>query len=164
MRKTALPVLACLSLVAACGNANTGASSPMKPGLWEVTVKSDAMKNAPKISASQAAQMRKMGIEVPDMGKDGMKTKVCYTKEMLAKNGVPGEQSKECSTQNMKQSGNSFSAETVCNGPHMKGTGTVNGTMTSTAFDMQSTFKGTVSGQAVTQRSQVSGAFLSDNC
>jgi len=136
----------------------------MKPGLWQITMTSDAMKAAPKISPAQAAQMRKMGIEVPDMGSGGMKTKVCYSKTMLAQNSVPGQQSKECKTQNAKQNGDNFSAEYVCNGPNMKGTGTASGTMSSTRFNIKSTFNGTLGGRATNQNSQVSGSFLSDNC
>ncbi len=165
MRKTtAVPALLCLLFVAACGKAGPVTSSPMKAGLWQVTMKSDAMKNVPKISSAQAAQMRKMGMEVPDMENGGMKTKVCYTQAMLSQNSVPGQQNSECKTQGLKQSGDTFSAETVCNGPNMKGTGTASGTMTPTRFEVQSTFTGTLGGQTVTQRSQVSGTFISDDC
>lgn len=163
MRKITISALLCLSL-AACGQTSSMTASPMKPGLWQVTVKSDAMKNAPKISPEQAAQMRKMGIEVPDMGAGGMKSKVCYTQAALAQNAVPSQQSSECKTQSLKRSGDSFSAETVCDGPNMKGKGTVNGTMTSTSFQFNSTFNGTMGGRASNQSSQISGTFISDNC
>jgi len=108
--------------------------------------------------------MRKMGIEVPDMRNGGMTTKVCYTQATLSQNSVPVLQNSGCRTQNLKQSGDTFSAETVCDGPAMKGTGTANGTMTPTRFEIQSTFTGTLGGQAVTQSSQISGTFISDNC
>lgn len=66
-------------------------TSPMTPGLWELKMESDIMKNVPrpKISPQQAEQMRKMGIKMPEQSDGGMVMKVCYTKEMLAKKTFP---------------------------------------------------------------------------
>lgn len=163
MRETALSALLCSLLVIP---AITLAASPMKPGLWEVIVQSDAMKQTPQISPEQAAQIRKMGIKVPEFRNGGMVTQVCYTKAMLARDEVPGQgqQNRECKTQNMKHEGNNFSAEYVCDGRNMKGTGTASGTMTDTNFQIKSTFNGTVSGYATNQSSTINGTFVSDNC
>ena len=60
------------------------AAGPMKPGLWEMTMKSDAMKNMPKITPAQMQQMRKMGIKMPQMQDGGMVTRVCISNEMAA--------------------------------------------------------------------------------
>jgi hypothetical protein len=55
MRKIAASLLM-LSLLPA--SAVVLAAGQMKPGLWEMTVKSDAFKNMPKIPPAQMEQMR----------------------------------------------------------------------------------------------------------
>lgn len=148
-------------------NTQKSLASPMLPGLWEITMQSDQMKNMaqPKVSPEQAAQMRKMGITLPEASNGGMVMKVCYTKEMLAEREVPSAPNdQECKPTSMSRNGNSFSGTTVCDGPNMKGTGTVQGTMTATSQQLTSTFKGTMGGQAVNHTSQMSGKYLGADC
>ncbi len=140
-------------------------ASPMNPGLWEITMQSDQMRQQPQISPQQAAQMRKMGMNVPEMRNGGMVMKVCYTKELLAQSGVPSTQNdQECKPTNMSKNGDSFSGQVVCDGPNMKGTGTTQGTMTATNFQLTSNFSGTMGGQPVNHKTQTSGTFINSNC
>jgi hypothetical protein len=143
MRKIALSVFLCSLL--AMPAAPLLAASPMTPGLWEIKMQSDAMKNMP-------------------MRSGGMTMKVCYTKEMLSHDELPGQSSKECKPTNMRRSGNTFSGEVVCNGPNMKGTGTSRGTVSSTSFQTNTSFNGTMSGQPVNHHSQMNGSFVSADC
>src|SRR3569832_2467893 len=76
MKKTVLSLLMCSLLFSAAG---AWAAGQMKPGLWEITMKSDAKKNMPKIPPKQKKKMREMGIDMPQMSDGGMVTKVCIT-------------------------------------------------------------------------------------
>jgi len=161
MRKFLLPLLAC----ALSANA-AWAADQMKPGLWEMVMKSDAMKNMPKIPPEQAEQMRKMGMNVPEFRDGGMVSKVCITKQQAEKS-MPGMDTMEtgCEMKNMKQSGSSYSADIVCTGGAMKGNGKVAGTYSGgERFSSTYDFKGTVQGQPVTHRQETSGRWMSADC
>ena len=161
MRKFAAPLLLCLL------SAHASAASQMKPGLWEMTMKSDAMKNMPKIPPEQMEQMRKMGVNVPQMQDGGMVTKVCITREMADSNQAPGMERNDmgCQTKNLRHSGNSYSADIVCNGADMKGEGKARGTFASdTSFTSAYEFKGTMHGQPVSQKQESSGKWLGADC
>ncbi len=161
MRKTTFLILLCAAVsIPALGQA----ASPMKPGLWEVTTQSDSMRNMPKISPQQAAQMRQMGINVPEMRNGGMVIKMCYTREMAERNEAPGQKEGDCQTRNMRQSGNTYSAEIVCNGSDMKGSGTIQGTHYPTSFESNYQFKGTAHGQPVNQQRKSSGKWVGVDC
>jgi hypothetical protein len=190
MRKTALSTLslslACLLTLVGCNPSSNKASapgapsaapsaqttimsqstaSPMSPGLWEITMQSDQLRQQPQISPQQAEQMKKMGITLPETRNGGMVMKVCYTKEMLAKSEIPATQNdQECKPTNMSRSGNNFSGQIVCSGPNMKGTGTMQGTMASTSFQTNTSFTGTMGGQPVNHKTQMSGTYLGTNC
>ncbi|OWW20247.1 DUF3617 domain-containing protein [Noviherbaspirillum denitrificans] len=162
MRKNAIPLLL-LSML----SASAFAAGQMKPGLWEMTMKSDAMKNMPKMTPEQMEQMRKMGMNVPQIQDGAMVHKICVTKQMTESNTLPGADGKEmgCQTKNMQQSGNSYSADVVCNSAQMKGEGKVKGSFSGdTAFTSTYDFKGTMHGQQVNQHHENSGKWLSADC
>lgn len=162
MRKTAIPLMLFSML-----SVPAFAAGQMKPGLWEMTMKSDAMKNMPKMSPEQMEQMKKMGVNVPHMQDGAMVHKVCITKDMMDGKMPPGMDGKDmgCQTKNMQQSGNSYSADVVCNNPQMKGEGKVKGTFSGdTAFNSTYEFKGTMHGQPVNQRHENSGKWLAADC
>ncbi|MEA5096984.1 MAG: DUF3617 domain-containing protein [Burkholderiaceae bacterium] len=141
------------------------AASPMKPGLWEITTQSDAMKNRPQISPQQAAQMRQMGINVPEMRNGGMVMKVCFTKEILSKNEPPSnQQEQDCQTQNAHWSGNSYSADIICNSTFMKSSGTIQGTYSATRFESNYRSTGTVMGKQSSNQVKSSGKWLGSGC
>jgi hypothetical protein len=142
------------------------AQEKLKPGLWEMTMKSDEMKNMPKMSPQQMEQMRKMGVHVPQMQDGGMVTKVCITKEMAEQDGMPMTQKEsDCQPKNYQRSGSSYISEVVCNGPNLKGTGKVKGTMTGNeSFSSSYDFKGTAHGQPINQKHENSGKWLSADC
>ena len=162
MRKLIVPLLLCSLLPA-----SAWAATQMKPGLWEMTMKSDAMKNMPKISPEQMEQMRKMGMNVPQMTDQGMVTKVCITKQMAESSQAPGMDRNEmgCQSKNYQHSGGSYSIDIVCDGPDMKGEGKAKGSFSgNTSFTSTYDFKGTVHGQPVSQRHENSGKWLGADC
>lgn len=163
MRKFAVPLLLCPLLSISF---SAQAETAMKPGLWEMTMKSDAIKNMPKIPPEQMEQMRKMGVNVPQMQNGAMVTKVCITKQM-AESQTPGVEKNEmgCETKNYKRSGNSYSADIVCNGADMKGEGKAKGTFAGDqSFTSTYDFKGTMHGQPVNQHHESSGKWLGADC
>jgi hypothetical protein len=172
MRKTAIALITIPSFLF------TGASwgaGMMKQGLWEVTTKSDAMKNMPKISPEQMEKMRQMGIQVPQMSDGGMVTKMCVSKAMSEREqpltGAPGESGGKqgmyqsgCEHKNFQRTGNSFSVDIVCDGPHMKGTGSAKGSFSGDSFTSTYDFQGTSDSKAVIHHMESSAKYLGADC
>jgi hypothetical protein len=162
MRKSLIAVSLCSLL-----SASAWAAGPMKPGLWEMTLKSDAMKNMPKIPPEQMEQMRKMGVNIPQMQDGAMVTKVCITKQMAESDKPPVMERSDsgCEAKNYQRSGNSYSVDIVCNGQMMKGEGKAKGTFSSSeSFTSTYDFKGTMHGQPVNQHHDSSGKWLAADC
>ncbi|HJV52161.1 MAG TPA: DUF3617 domain-containing protein [Noviherbaspirillum sp.] len=164
MRNFVQPILL-ISLLSA--SAAVFAAGQTRAGLWEMTMKSDAMKNMPKIPPEQMEQMRKMGINVPQMRDGGMVTKVCISKEMAERDAPPPMEDKAsgCKTSNFQRSGSSYSMDIACDGPDVKGAGKAKGTFSgNTSFTSTYDFKGFMQGRPVTQHHETSGRWLSADC
>jgi hypothetical protein len=164
MRKFILSILMSTMLSASFAALAAG---QMKAGLWEMKMKSDAMKNMPAIPPEQIEQMRKMGINVPTVQDGGIVTKVCISKEMAERDEPPQMMDKEmgCQSKNLQRSGNSYSLDIVCNSADMKGEGKAKGAFSGgDSFTATSDFKGTMHGQLVNQHLESSGKWLSADC
>lgn len=164
MRKTAVSIFMFSIL---CSSATVWAAGQIKPGLWEMNVKSDAFKNMPKIPPEQMKQMREMGVNMPQMQDGGMVSKMCITKEMAERDEAPQMNQKEsgCESKNYKRSGNTYSLDIVCDGPDMKGTGKVKGTYASNErFSSSYDFKGTAHGQPINHQQEATGKWLGADC
>lgn len=138
-----------------------------KAGLWEMAMKSDEIRDMPQMPPAQIEQMRKMGIEMPTMRDGALVQRVCITPEMAARNQTPdvGREPGDCKVKNQTRSGNSYSTVIVCDGPNLKGDGTVKGTFTAdNRFTSVYDFKGTARGRPVTQHHETSGKWLSADC
>lgn len=163
MQKTAI-ALTMLALIA--NAAIVWAAGPMKAGLWEMTTKSDAMKDMPKISPEQMEQMKKMGVNMPQMKEGGMVMKVCISKEMAERDQPPmGQNESGCESKNFRRQGKGYSVDIVCDNAQMKGTGTVKGTYSSDErFTSVNDFKGTAQGHPVNSHTESSGKWLGASC
>lgn len=164
MRTTAASIL---SLSMLCSSATVWAAGQIKPGLWEMTIKSDAFKDIPKMPPEQLKKMREMGINIPQMQDGGMVSKVCITREMAERDDAPQMNQKEsgCQSRNYQRSGDSYSLDIVCDGPSMKGTGKMKGSYSgSERFSSTYDFKGTAHGQPITHRQESSGKWLNADC
>jgi hypothetical protein len=144
------------------------AAGPMKPGLWEMTMKSDATAAMPKMSPQQLEQMRKMGVYPPQMQNGAMVVKVCFTKEMAERDQFPPrtqQHGSECRSKNFQRSATNYSVDIVCDGPHIKGEGKGIGTFTGNEyFTSTYDFKGTARGKPVAQHQESSGKWLGADC
>ena len=163
MRKFTLSMVA-FSILAA--SAAVSAADQMKPGLWAMTMKSDEMKNMPKMSPEQMEQMRKMGVNMPHMQDGGMMVKVCMTKAMVERDQPPsGPTESGCQTKNFKRSGNSYTAEILCDGPTIKGIGKIKGSFSGQEkFSSTYDFKGTMQGRPADAHHETSGKWLGADC
>jgi hypothetical protein len=157
-----------VAIVAIALPLSAAATGSMKPGLWEMTMKSDMFKQMPEIPAAQREQMRQMGIELPEKRGDTLVQKVCITPEMAARDQFPTsghDMQSGCKLKNQNRSGSSYRAEMVCDNPNMKGTGVIQGSFSGNErFTSSYEFKGTVDGKAMTHRQESSGKWLASSC
>lgn len=164
MKKTAMLTVLFSSVVL---SATAGAVDKMKPGLWEMSTKSDMMKNMPKIPPAQLEQMRKMGMPVPDMQDGAIITKMCVTKEMTERDQLPqtSQHQTGCQSKNYQRSGNSYSVDIVCDGANVKGEGKVKGIFSSgESYTSIYDFKGLSHGRPLSQHIESAGKWLGANC
>jgi len=164
MKRTLIAIL----LVSLTGiTAEAVAAGKMKPGLWEMTMKSDALKAMPKIPPEQLEQMRKLGIKLPSMQDGGMTNKVCISKEMAERDHPPEMNRKETGyeSKNFQMSGNDYSVDIVCDGPDLKGTGKAKGHFSSgESFSSAYDFTGTAHGHPMRQHAETTGKWLGADC
>lgn len=141
------------------------AADKMKPGLWEMTMKSDAMKAMPKIPPEQLEKMKQMGIKMPDMQNGAMVHKICYTKEMVEQEKPPASgREQQCQSKNFSRSGNAYSGDIICDMPEMKGTGNVKGSINPDSMTSVYDFKGVSHGKPYTQHMETTGKWLGSDC
>jgi hypothetical protein len=158
--------LTVLSILLCC-SATAFAAGPMKAGLWEISIKSDAMKSMPKIPPEQLEQLRKMGIDIPQMQDGGMVTKICISKEMAERDQPPEMNHKEagCEARNYQRTGNSYSVDILCDGPMMKGQGKAQGSFSGNeSFVSTYNFKGMAQGRPINQHQESKGKWVSADC
>ena len=146
---------------------NAAAAGKMKAGLWEMSIKSDAMKAMPQMSPEQMEQMKKMGINVPMMEDGVMKTKVCISKEMAEQDPatMAHQNHSNCAPKNVVQNGNEYSMDLICDGPDLKGVGIVKGNFNgSDTVHSSYDFKGTSHNRPVNHHTETTGKLLSSDC
>ena len=156
-------LIACVSaLVLTMLTCAAQAAEGIKPGQWDMTIKMN-MKNAPKISPEDLAQMKEMGIKMP-MGGQDMRVQTCVTPEQASFDKAATQQNKDCKTQNFKHVGNKVTGDMVCTGD-MQATGkfemTLNG---DTSYEGKWSIKGVSHGQPIDQTSETSGKWVKAVC
>jgi len=114
--------LGVLAAVALSGAAFAGHG---KVGLWQITTKMDMGNVMAQIPPEQAAKMKAMGIHIPN--NNSFTVTHCMTADEVAMDKLPklsrpGHES-DCDMQNLKTSGQTVSADMVCHGKDVQGTG-----------------------------------------
>ncbi|MFZ6820254.1 DUF3617 domain-containing protein [Undibacterium sp. Ji22W] len=147
-------------------SASTHAEEKMKPGLWEMTVKSDMLKSMQSIPPAQLEELKKRGIKMPDMQDGAIKQKVCITKEMSEQNGKAPLQNNPggCKQKSNKRQGNTYIMEMACDNPNLKGTGTVKATYTEKSLESSFDFKGIANRRPSIQHVETTGKWISADC
>lgn len=122
----------------------TYAADSLKPGQWEVTVKTN-IKNAPTI--------------------DPMQVQTCITPEQASLENMAKQPSRDCKMQNFKHTGNKASGEMVCTG-NLQAQGKFEMTLDSdTAYHASSSLKGTSKdGALIDKTTDISGKWIKANC
>jgi hypothetical protein len=166
MRKTLLSVSLSL-LVSTAYSADNG----MRPGLWEMKTTSDLLALVPQIPSDQMQKLadlaRQYGVDMPNIQNGAATSKVCITREMADQNVPPAFHHAQsgCDVQNAARIGNSYKMDLVCAGDLIKGSGKAEGTFTSPeSFTGTSEFNGVVQGNAVNERAETSGRWISARC
>jgi hypothetical protein len=161
MHKTAIAVV--IAAILAIAPAAVFAQN-MQPGLWEMTMKNDAMKKMPQLTPQQIEMMKKNGVTLPDNSKP---MKVCISKQQAERDNPVDMHTQQtgCTTKNFQKTAGGYSVDIVCDGPNMKGTGKASGTYAGkTAFSSVYDFTGTAQGHPVTNHVETSGKWLSADC
>jgi hypothetical protein len=170
MRKIVLAAAA----LAAAGTAS--AQSQMKPGLWEITHKTQSssgqmeqqMAQMQQQMANMPPEQRKMmeemmaqrGMKIGAGG--GMTMKICMTKEMVERHEMPTNRG-ECKSTQQAMSGNSMKVAFTCVNPPSSGEGqfTFN---SSEAYNMKMVVHTTMQGKPETMNMEGSGKWLGADC
>src|SRR5690348_14634375 len=110
-------------LLALAVSFTAGAAGKMKAGLWEMSMKSDAMQGMQDIPPEQMEKMKKMGLNVPMVKNGAITHRVCITQEMVDHENIPGmdqaRQQQECKMVSHNQSGDSYQVKLHCDGPNI---------------------------------------------
>ncbi|WP_298931070.1 DUF3617 domain-containing protein [uncultured Ramlibacter sp.] len=155
------------------------AAQNLKPGLWELSNKMQSsnpqMEQAmtqmkqqmASMSPAQRKQMEEMlakqGMQMGSAGPGAMSVKVCMTKEMLERNGVPAQQQGSCKTTAHPRVGNTQKISFSCTDPQASGEGLY--TFTSPeAYSGRTVMTSTRQGKAETITMDGAGKWLSADC
>jgi len=151
-----------------------GAQS-LKPGLWEVTNKTqmggqggDAMAQMQKEMASMPPEQRKMMQEMmskhgASMGSGGgMTIKMCMTKDMVERNQV-AQTRDDCKTTMQPRAGNTVKMSFTCSNPPSSGEGQIT-YASPEAYSMKMTVNSKVDGKVHNAVVDTSGKWLGADC
>ncbi len=146
---------------------NAQAAGKSKPGLWEATMQSDAIKNMPPIPPEQLEKLKQMGIKIPNIQNGGITTQICVTKEMAERDQPPVsfKDQSGCQSKNVQKNGNTWSMDLVCDKTEMKGSGKVTAIYqgddsVQSVFD----FKGIANNKPINIHSETKSKWLSADC
>ncbi|WP_292916512.1 DUF3617 domain-containing protein [Nitrosomonas sp.] len=143
----------------------------IRPGLWEVTTRSDLLALVPHIPAEHMQQLselaRRYGLKLPKIENGAATSHICIT-ETMANEEAPGyffEQRSGCTVQNATRMGNRYRLELICNNQHFQGNGTAEGTFINPEnFTGSTEFDSTVSGTPVHASAQTAARWIGERC
>lgn len=139
-----------------------------KVGTWEVTTKMGGagmpqMPNMANLPPEVQARMKARGVQMNAGG--GMTSKFCMTAEQVNNDKPPMTHRDNCKAENVKMSGNTFSADVICTGP-MQSKGHMEFTYSSP--EHYSGFMNTTmtmeGGQQMTHKMTMDARWLSPDC
>lgn len=147
------------------------ADSHIRPGLWEITTKSDLLALIPHIPSDQMQQItdlvQQYGLKMPKVENGRVISNVCITPEM-AQQDIPSyfhEGQSGCTAQNAVRVGNGYRMDLVCANKQFQGNGTAQGTFTSPEQFMGNTeFDSKVQGSPVYAAAETQGRWIGEHC
>ncbi|TXI20173.1 MAG: DUF3617 domain-containing protein [Nitrosomonas sp.] len=166
MRKILTATLASLILTAP-----SLAHEHIRPGLWEITTKSDLLALIPHIPSEHMQQLNDLanryGLKLPSIEGNTAVSKICITPDMASQE-IPAyfyENRSGCTIQNATRTGNSYKLDLVCNQQHFQGNGTAQGKFTSPEnFSGSTEFDSSVSGHPVFASAETTGRWIGEHC
>lgn len=152
----------------------------MKPGLWEIHNKitsqnsrlAQQMAEMQKQIASMPPEQRKAieqmmaknsGVNLPTMTDDGMRVKMCMSKEMVEQNQFPVQQHGNCSHQRSPVVKGGMKISYACTNPESSGAGTVS-FVSDTAYAMNMKMMQVVEGKKEVTSISAKGTWLGADC
>ncbi len=143
----------------------------IRPGLWEITTKSDLLALVPHIPAEQMQQLNNLanryGLKLPKIDNGAATSHLCITLEM-AQQEIPTyfyENRSGCTVKNATRTGNSYKMDLVCANQHFQGTGSAHGTFTNPEnFSGSTEFDSTVSGNPIFATAETVGRWVGERC
>ena len=146
-------------------------STNMRAGLWEIKTSSDLLLLAQHIPKDQligiAEVAKKYGLEMPQIENGAAISQACITPRMAAHQTLPNFHQEElgCSTNKATRKGNQYHVNFSCNSAMLKGSGTAQGTITSTErFSGTTHFKGIAQGAPVNEKADIQGKWINTSC
>lgn len=147
------------------------AETYMRPGLWEITSSSDLLWFVPKIPPDQMEGLknlaREYGFDMPQIENGSATSNTCITQEMANQKTPPDlyQNQMGCTTKNVSRIGNRYRLDFNCSSEQLKGNGTAEGTFISMEkFTGQTSFNGSVQGNPVNEKADISGRWLASSC
>ncbi|XSG81509.1 MAG: DUF3617 domain-containing protein [Methyloligella sp. ZOD6] len=142
-----------------------------RPGLWEqkttMSFAGAGMPKMPAIPADKMAQLKSMGIQIPDLSKPQTTViKTCLTKEEIADRKLPKpEDMGNCTMENRQVSDDRMSADLVCESGEFQGSGRVEYVFDSdTHYTGNMKFTGSRADQPFEMTHTVEGTWLGEDC
>lgn len=143
----------------------------IRPGLWEVTTRSDLLALVPHIPAEHMQQLgdlaRRYGLKLPKIENGAATSHLCIT-EAMANEDIPRyfyEHRSGCTVQNATRTGNRYRLELACDNQHFQGTGTAEGAFINPErFTGSTEFDSTVSGMPVHASAQTAAHWIGERC
>lgn len=167
-----------LAAVALAAGGAVHAQSQMKPGLWEITNKTQTSSGQMEQQMAQMQQqlasmppeqrkqmesmMAQRGVKLGAAGGGGMSMKVCMTKEMVERREIPAGRG-ECKTTQQATSGNTMKVAFTCVNPPSSGEGqyTFN---SGESYTMKMKVNTQVQGRPETMNMEGAGKWLGADC
>lgn len=149
----------------------SSAHQHIRPGLWEITTKSDLLALVPHIPSEHMAQLNNLahryGLKLPKIENNAATSNLCVTQEM-AQQEIPTyfyENRSGCTVQNATRLGNSYKMDLACANKHFQGNGSAQGTFTSPeSFSGNTGFDSTLRGTPVYASAETVGRWIGEHC
>lgn len=152
---------------------NAIADQHIRPGLWEVTTRSDLLGLAAHIPSQQMQQLNKLakqhGLKLPKIDNNAIASKICIT-EAMAQQEIPSyfyEHRSGCTVVNANRTGNRYQLELACANAYVQGNGTAHGAFINPEyFEGQTEFDSSVSGAPVPvfAAAEIQGRWIGEQC
>jgi hypothetical protein len=167
------------AVILASALALPAAAQQIKPGLWEITNKvtsadgqmQQAMAEMQKQMAEMDPEQRKMmqqmmakhGVELSVGPGGGMRTRMCMTPEMAARNELMTQQQGDCTHKRSPATGGTMKISFTCTNPRTTGEGEVNFSG-SDSYKMKMNITSEGSGKPETVRMDASARWVGADC